>query len=343
MEEINCKLCGSNQKKIILTNCQDYLEKSPGKFTIVQCKRCKLTYLNPRPTMEELASCYSSGYYAYQKPNLTKIEKRLAKLNHSPFKDILKERFHYTSAQSHSFFKKILLRFLFLFCRPLFRGVLQFQGSGRILDIGCGSGLHLWFLKNLGWQVWGLEISSQAAQVAQSLGVNVFCGELTQANFPSQYFDIIRMNHVIEHLPRPAAYLKEIKRLLKPAGDCLIRTPNIRSLNYLIFKKYWRGLEAPRHLYLFSPATLKRLLHRLDFQIKKTRYVASSGTFLASLNFLLQAKGWASQPWARFLLTNKGLQKIIFDPFCRFQNFIHFSDEIETTCQISPAKSHPHL
>ena len=341
MEEINCTLCGSNQKNTILTNCQDYLEKNPGKFTIVQCNRCKLTYLNPRPTMKELASCYSSNYYAHQKPNLTKIEKRLSKLNNYPFKDILKERFHYSCGQNYSFFKKVLIRFLFLFCHPLFRGVLEFKGSGRILDIGCGSGLHLWFLKNLGWQVWGLEISSPAAQIAQSLGVNVFCGELTQANFPSQYFDIIRMNHVIEHLPQPAAYLKEIKRILKPDGDCLIRTPNIKSLNYLIFKKYWRGLEVPRHLYLFSPITLKTLFHRFGFQIKKIHYVASSGTFLTSLSFLLQSQGWENQPWARFLLTNKGLQKIIFDPFCRLQNFIHFSDEIEATFQISPAKTLP--
>jgi len=336
MEEVNCKLCGSNHRKVILTNCQDYFEKTPGKFTIVQCSRCKLIYLNPRPTINELASCYPSPYYGSQKPNLNKIKKRLTKLSYFPFNAILKERFQYPIAQNYSFFKKLLIRFYFPFCRAIFRGVLKFKGNGRILDVGCGNGVHLWFLKKLGWETHGLDISPQACQIAQSLGINVFCGELPQANFPFQYFDIIRMNHVLEHLHSPDMYLKEIRRILKVDGICLIRVPNIRSLKYLIFKRYWFGLDVPRHLYSFSPTTLKAFFDKSGFQMKEIHFVASSGTFLGSLGFLLQAKGWENKPWTNFLLTNKGLRKIILDPLCRLQNFIHFSDEIEAIFQLSP-------
>ena len=335
MEETNCKLCGCNRRKIVLTNCQDYLENTPGKFTIAQCNRCGLFYLNPRPTMEELTSCYTCEYYAYQKPDLTKMKKRLSKLKNFPFQGILKERFHYPIQHDHSLLKKALIRFAFFFCRPLFRGVLEFRGDGRVLDIGCGGGLHLWFLKNLGWESWGLEISPQASQVAQTLGINVFCGELPQANLPSQYFDIIRMNHVLEHLHSPEAYLKEIKRILKPEGICLVRIPNIRSLNYPVFKKYWAGLDVPRHLYSFSPTTLKALFDKFGFETKRINFVASAGTFLISLQFLFQDKGWKNRPWAHFLLTNKGLRKIILDPFCHLQNPLHISDEIEAIFQLS--------
>jgi len=334
MEEINCKLCGCNQRKIILTDCQDYLENTPGKFTLVQCTSCKLFYLNPRPTPEELASCYSSKYYAHQQPNLTKMKKRLAKLGNFPFQGILKEHFDYPAQQDYCLFKKIIIRLAFCFFRPLFRGVLKYTGDGRILDIGCGGGLHLWFLKQLGWQTWGLEISPQASQIAQSLGINVFCGELPQANFPSQYFDIIRMNHVLEHLHHPEAYLQEIKRILKPEGICMIRVPNIRSLNYQIFKKYWAGLDVPRHLYSFSPATLKALFHKFGWQTKKISFVASSGTLLISLQFLFRDKHWQHKPGVHFLLTNKSLRKIILDPLCHSQNPLYISDEIEAVFKL---------
>jgi len=113
MEETNCKLCGCNRRKIVLTNCQDYLENTPGKFTIAQCNRCGLFYLNPRPTMEELTSCYTCEYYAYQKPDLTKMKKRLSKLKNFPFQGILKERFHYPIQHDHSLLKKALIRFAF--------------------------------------------------------------------------------------------------------------------------------------------------------------------------------------------------------------------------------------
>ncbi|MFC1658189.1 class I SAM-dependent methyltransferase [Candidatus Omnitrophota bacterium] len=334
MENVNCKLCGSSQKRTVLNGCQDYLENTPGKFSVVQCNDCKLFYLNPRPTAKDLAACYSSEYYAYQKPNLNKIKKRLLKLNNFPFKGILKERFRYPVRQHYSVFKKIFIRLAFFFFRPLFRGVLEYRGDGRILDIGCGAGLHLWFLKNLGWEPWGAEISPQACQIAKSLDINVFCGELPRANFPAQYFDVIRMNHVLEHLHSPQIYLKEIKRILKPEGICLIRVPNARSLNFKIFKKYWAGLDVPRHLYSFSPATLKAMFDKAGFKTKQISFVASSGTLLISLHFLFRDKGWKNQPWARFLLTNKGLRKVVLDSLCHLQNPIHLSDEIEAVFQL---------
>ena len=92
--------------------------------------------------------------------------------------------------------------------------------KGKILDVGCGSGDTLALLKKLGWDVYGLEIDKNAVKVARERGlVNVKLGGYEKiASFPNNYFDSIRLYHVIEHIPDPRACLKLIYKKLKPGG-----------------------------------------------------------------------------------------------------------------------------
>jgi SAM-dependent methyltransferase len=105
----------------------------------------------------------------------------------------------------------------------------------------------------------GLEADPVAADLARTArGLEVLTGSLGDHRFPSGHFDAITMSHVIEHLHDPVNLLRDCGRLLKPSGRLVVVTPNIRSLGSRRFGSAWLGLDPPRHLQLFSRATLLR-------------------------------------------------------------------------------------
>ena len=148
--------------------------------------------------------------------------------------------------------------------------------SNYLLDIGCGAGSDLRTFRQMGWTVKGIEVNESACDHARQAGLEVFCGTLTQARFPDNTFDIVRLRHVLEHLADPDRTLAEIKRILKPGGRVVIITPNIRSFNFSFFRQYWYHLDIPRHLCLFNEASLKQSAFRLGFKIHRIKY--DSGT-----------------------------------------------------------------
>lgn len=135
---------------------------------------------------------------------------------------------------------------------------------GRLLDIGCGNGSYLAMMKRLGWEVVGTEIDPKAADIAtSSLGIFVHVGDLEDAPFEHASFDVITMSHVIEHVADPIEFLNTAARFLKPGGEMIVVTPNLSSLGSRIFGADWYYLDPPRHLYLFTPASVRLLFTKL--------------------------------------------------------------------------------
>lgn len=132
--------------------------------------------------------------------------------------------------------------------------------AGRCLDIGCGSGASLVRLSQQGWDCVGTETDSEAAARARAQsGAIVF--ETTIAGLPSDVagFDLILMNHVVEHLTTPSADLANLAARLNTGGVIQIATPNAGSSSASLFKQRWRGLEAPRHICVLTKAGLVSL------------------------------------------------------------------------------------
>jgi 2-polyprenyl-3-methyl-5-hydroxy-6-metoxy-1,4-benzoquinol methylase len=97
------------------------------------------------------------------------------------------------------------------------------------------------------------------------LGVEVFVGELREAHFSAEEFDVVTLFHVLEHVLDPYSFLLEVNRILKENGLLVIRTPNIDSLISKVVGKYWSWVDPPRHLFYFSPDTLKKMLEKTGF------------------------------------------------------------------------------
>ncbi len=141
-----------------------------------------------------------------------------------------------------------------------------FKKSGRVLEIGCSTGIMLDLLKKRGWQVRGVELSQAAARVAQKRGIKVVVDNFNKINLKEK-FDVVILNHTLEHLENPVEIIKKIKNLLLTGGLIYIDLPNFGGLSAKLMGKNWPLLLPEEHLWHFTEKSLKILLKKNDFKI----------------------------------------------------------------------------
>lgn len=139
---------------------------------------------------------------------------------------------------------------------------------GAVLDVGCGRGLTLGYLKSMGYAPRGVEITEEGAWHAKTrLGIPVYIGQFAQAQLTSGQFNAVIFWHSLEHMSDPIQTLRHAKDLLQPGGLLVVAVPNLRSLQAKFFGPSWFHLDIPRHYFHFSDISLKRVLDDLGFRI----------------------------------------------------------------------------
>jgi SAM-dependent methyltransferase len=130
--------------------------------------------------------------------------------------------------------------------------------TGKLLDIGSGSGHFLSGMKNAGWDTLGIEINDKArSRSAAKFGLEVMKPEMI-SSLEQESFDCITLWHVLEHFQDPFSYVLEISRLLKPGGICIAAMPNCLSYDAIHYGPYWAAYDVPRHLWHFNRDTFGR-------------------------------------------------------------------------------------
>ncbi|MEP7027523.1 MAG: class I SAM-dependent methyltransferase [Candidatus Eisenbacteria bacterium] len=150
---------------------------------------------------------------------------------------------------------------------------------GRLLEVGCASGAVLEAAAGRGWTVQGVEYSADAASDARSHGVPVFLGGLEEAALPDAAYDIVFLGDVLEHVPDPAATLREVGRVLAPGGALALRGPMAthsfaRQMGLSLMGALGRRLllhEPPYHLWEFEPKTLAALSRAAGLEVESLR------------------------------------------------------------------------
>lgn len=267
---VSCIVCGSSDFKVLYLS-KDRMFDLPGEFCVKQCRRCSLSFLDPQPGQELLKKYYpSKRYYSYSKSR----KKGLF--------EILREYLIH-----HYYSPNVLSLFISTFIQDV-PAMPSYVEGGKILDIGCGVGDTLFLLKNLGWNTYGIDMDKRAIETAKKRGLtNIRLGTYTYlSKYPDNYFDAIRLYHVIEHLDNPSLCLQFIYKKLKKNGELVMGTPNSKSIVSSIFKTYWYNLDSPRHLFIFSPKTLGKLLHKNGFRVQKVNF-CSAGGIAGSLQYLV--------------------------------------------------------
>jgi SAM-dependent methyltransferase len=134
--------------------------------------------------------------------------------------------------------------------------------GSRVLDLGCGSGDWLAYAQKAGWSTAGVEPDPKAQRLGRRRGIDI---RESLEDFADETFDAITLSHVIEHVHDPMETLRTCRALLAPGGMIYVDTPNLNAVGHGIYGRYWRGLEAPRHLVLFTRLGLRRALERAGF------------------------------------------------------------------------------
>lgn len=159
--------------------------------------------------------------------------------------------------------------------------------AGRILDMGCGRGLMLAEFQARGWEAIGTEFSAElAAAVSQEHGFQVYPANDLSV-FPDDFFEVVTLWHVLEHVPHPIQTLQEIRRILKPKGILLIEVPNLGSWQARLGGGRWFHLDCPRHLYHFSKDHLKTILVEQGFSPRQSTTLSLEYGYYGFLQTLL--------------------------------------------------------
>jgi 2-polyprenyl-3-methyl-5-hydroxy-6-metoxy-1,4-benzoquinol methylase len=240
-----CPLCGRNNVSKLLT-APDRFHLRTEQYTLIQCSSCSCVWLENPPTPAEMPYHYDEDY-------------------------------HHAITSAGSAANRWHRQ------RDL---IASYRQSGSILDIGCSSGGFLSTMKGPAWKLYGIEMEAQTANEARSnTGAEVFVGDAADAPFPANSFDVITCFDILEHVYDPRVFLGKVHEWLKPGGVVYTMLPNISSWEARALGSYWYGLELPRHLFHFSPDSLRSAMTMAGLKEEclytpTTSYVERSANYL---------------------------------------------------------------
>ena len=303
MENTTCPMCRRSDADLVFVG-RDYLHGVAGEFPVMRCQKCGVVYVNPRPSRSEIGQYYPPEY--------------------TPHDWAVRSNRHWWSRLDYRYG-------LDKRCRT----VMRYRRSGRLLDVGCATGEFLARARELGWEVYGTELSVRAAAYARKQwGLEVFVGEIEAVPFPDGFFDAITLWNVFEHLFDPSASLAKMSSLLAAGGVLVMTVPNLDSLDLKLFAQTWIGYEVPRHFHLFPLAALDEFVRRYGFKVVDVRCLYGSyHAFFASLQFYFRERGNVrALRWAQRLARSR-LLRVLSVPYFFVLDRFQAGTVLTVTCQ----------
>jgi len=281
----SCRLCGAHGS-VLHSGLADRQSPVPGVWSFRRCvnRQCDLTWLDPLPLEQELAKAYGD-YYTHERRDAT--AGLFARAMNTMKSGYLASRFGYREGVGALARIAGWAPWLYPGRPPeLDLSVMWLEAArtGRLLDIGAGSG---WLVENmnaLGWNAQGLDVDPVAVSNARERGLNFHQGSVADQHYSEATFDAVTLCHSIEHVSDPVALVTECLRIVKPGGQVIMVTPNTDSLGHRVFGRAWFPLDPPRHLLLFNRRSMTSMITSAGagrFRIFSTCRDAN-GIFLAS-------------------------------------------------------------
>jgi 2-polyprenyl-3-methyl-5-hydroxy-6-metoxy-1,4-benzoquinol methylase len=191
-----------------------------------------------------------------------------------------------------SLFEKIILREARAVLNTAER--LRPDSDKRLLDFGSGKGQFLLAAKEQGWRGLGVETAIDRANFARDLyQVDVIDSFYEGGAVSEERFDLITLNHVLEHLPEPESILQELVRSnLEPGGLVMIEVPRLNSWQSMIAGSDWVHLDIPKHLTHWTNSRLKASMAKMGFRAVAERRFSIHLGVLGMLQALLVRTGY---------------------------------------------------
>lgn len=278
-ETSSCLVCGSTGPAVLFT-AKDHLV-SGEDFVLKRCNVCGFVFTADPPDEKDIEKFYLSEDYishSDKKQNLTDRAYHLAR-NY-----MLRKKYNLVSKISGREKNAVVD-----IDGPREEDTLAVIASGRrkgvLVDIGSGTGYFADYMHRKDWNVTGIELSEPAREYSISrFGLTVVSpAEISAIKDGSA--DCVTLWHVLEHLYNPVVWLKEIERILKDDGTCIIALPNIQSADAGWFGNEWAALDAPRHLWHFSSVTLPAFIKQHGFNCKEVIPMPLDIYYIATLSY----------------------------------------------------------
>jgi len=275
----HCPGCDSSSVKFVLDT-KDY-SISGRSFSIWECANCTLRFTQDVPDSASIGPYYKSENYISHTNTSMGFVNRLYQIVR----------------------KKTLRQKRRLICKT------TGKQRGTLLDVGSGTGAFVNEMKQNGWEVTGLEPDEDARRVAKES----FHCELKSTDvlfsLPENAFDVITLWHVLEHVHDLKNYLHQFKKLLKPDGRLVIAVPNYTSFDASVYRQYWAAYDVPRHLYHFSPLSMKLLVHKNGMRIIEYKPMWFDSFYVSFLSSKYKNSGqdrqgktnWLAASWNGFV------------------------------------------
>ena len=232
----SCPICTTEMKFKFVT--KDYLVTGES-FDIVECEACSIRTTTPFPDKKIIGNYYSSDDYISHDDKVSGI-----------FDSI------YGLVRTYQLNKKKKLI-----------GKYFNKSNGKILDIGCGAGDFLQYMKENHWNINGVDTSNKARKIAnKKLNIKVMDPKDWINN--KEKYDVITCWHSLEHVHEPWVYLDKIKKSLTLDGFLIVALPNYQSTDAKIYKEFWAAYDTPRHLYHFTIKSMNKTIkpHGLNIE-----------------------------------------------------------------------------
>lgn len=254
-EKRGCLVCADADFTDLLT-ARDHLV-SGERFVIRKCTACGFAFTADPPAENEIGRYYLSEEY----------------ISHSDKKRNLADHFYHI-ARSFMLGRK----------RSLVSRATK-RKSGTLIDIGSGTGYFASYMQEKGWKVSGIELSDQARDYSVSRFSLKVYPPAGITGFGDRSADCITFWHVIEHLYDPGKWLREVNRILKDDGRCIIAVPNASSADAQWFGDQWAALDVPRHLWHFSPPAMIRFIEANGFQCNGIKALPLDVFYISVLSY----------------------------------------------------------
>jgi len=267
MEDV-CRICGNRQQNRTHV-AKEMMFGIRTEFQYVECVSCGCLQLINPPL--DVSAYYPREYYSYQRQQapggawhfanryLRKVRNRTYFGNGSRIRSILRIPCSHAS--------------LYAFSRT------KATKQSRILDVGCGSGILLQELRDVGFRnVLGIDpFIEQDLEYANGLRIR----KCYLADMGGTTWDVIMFHHSFEHMTAPRATLEMTARLLPKGGHCLIRIPVV-SWAWEHYGVNWIQVDAPRHLFLHTEKSLRILAEESGLRVISVEYDSTEDQFIGS-------------------------------------------------------------
>lgn len=303
-----CEACGlSNADFLLQDQVHHYFEdesEATWTYNLAKCNNCGLVYIDPKPSWDLLQTFYELNYGCYDSSialpenEAFSLKYRLASWRYpnntsiglmKTIKKLIAISSEWASGKTISY----------SLAMPL-----GLDKNAQIFELGYGSGNWLQAMAQLGYQNlhgYDIDANSENVKSLKSAGIHVTNGIFLENEYPDEFFDCIRLEHVFEHLIEPQHVLEKCWRMLKPGGILVMNFPIGDSISFSVSIVHSSLRQSPSHIFLHTKTSALMFLEKTSFtDIKISQYPVSL-QFGGTLNNLLREKN-IRIPWQLFVV-----------------------------------------